>query len=221
MEPLSALVLGRVLERLATVMLAGGAFWMGWRLFLSTVSQPSQTAELTVHNIALKLSRVSPGVFFVAVGGAVLWTTLSQPLTITQSDVSQLTPPPQTMGADDSMLGARGFQPQTKSVRYLTANRPVLERWIQALNTMISIASISPDREIPQPDRVLIHEAAPIAIEIRNELLILYSDKASVAMWKQYRQQFRQNPQAVPEDARSTVQRLEQLAQQSLFEDSQ
>lgn len=67
----SAVLVGRVIERLITVGFAGLSLVLGYRLFLVTEQHNGELLAKT-GSYSLKMSRVAPGVFFAAFGCAVL-----------------------------------------------------------------------------------------------------------------------------------------------------
>ena len=94
MTPQQLLILGRIVERSATWALAALLLFFAYKLAIMRRSQPSQTAELKWNDILLKLSRISPGVFFAILGTGVLIANLRSPLELsfrnqtTQADSS-------------------------------------------------------------------------------------------------------------------------------------
>jgi hypothetical protein len=78
-------VAGRVIERLLVVLSAGLSVYLGYRLFLQIPDVRDAQGEIKMPsmNMAVKVSRVGPGVFFAIFGAAVLLASYLNPITIT------------------------------------------------------------------------------------------------------------------------------------------
>jgi len=85
-------VAGRVLERLIVVFFAGLSVYLGYRLFLQIPEVRDSQGDIKLPmNIAVKVSRVGPGIFFAIFGVAVLLASYFHPITIETPSKSQAT----------------------------------------------------------------------------------------------------------------------------------
>ena len=205
MDPISALVIARGLERLLIVAAGAAAMWMGWRLFLSLGEQASQEAEFSYKDLLIKFQRVGPGAFFALFGAAIIIVSISNPLRIVPGDIS--------IENEASTSGNPG------SVSYLGgADKQTLERWIVGLNTVLAISGLPADLEIPEPDRDLLIETNDPTEEVRNELLKFVFNESDVAIWLKWRGDFANNPSSVPESERPAVEMVQELASHTFFD---
>lgn len=89
MEAVSMLILGRIIERVMIVMVAGMSIWLGTRLFLHALPS-DQEGEIDVHNFKIRLTKVGPGIFFGAFGVCIVVYALTSKLEFSDADISQL-----------------------------------------------------------------------------------------------------------------------------------
>jgi hypothetical protein len=87
MNPETIVALGRVLERLAVCIFAGISVVLGWHLFRVQIVDRQQ-AEFRWKEIAIRLTRVGPGVFFALFGSAILIFCLRSPIKINPMDTN-------------------------------------------------------------------------------------------------------------------------------------
>lgn len=205
MDPLSALVVARGLERLMIVAAGAAAMWMGWKLFYRLNNQPDQQAEFSYKQLLVKFQRVGPGIFFAFFGSAVLAFSIFQPLRIAPGDI-------------DVEPGAKN-RTQSGSVSYLGgATKVDLERWIVSLNTVLDVAGLPTDSEIPDPDRKLLKNSTNATEELRNELLKLVFGETDVLIWFKWRKDYAKKKNSVPESELQTVARVQEFVDRSLFD---
>ena len=72
------LAISRAVERVLIVMIAGGAMYLGYRLFYITVTLQG-AAEIAFKDYRVKLTNMGQGVFFAVFGACVLGYALSRP----------------------------------------------------------------------------------------------------------------------------------------------
>ncbi len=212
MDSITALLLARGLERLVISLAGLAALWMGWRLFYQIQGQPSQQAEFSFKDIAIRLQRVGPGIFFALFGSAILIVSIANPLSIEGDRAS--TP----ASADEADVVAAGSS--NRSVNYLDRrNESEIQRFIVALNTVIDIGGLATTEEIVLADRELLFEATGTTEEVRNSLLELFFNVSEVAIWLRRRNDLDTNPALIPESEREIVRRVDELATRSLFDE--
>ncbi len=68
----------RMLERLMVVGFGGMAIFLGYKLFFHLPYQADQEGKLELPGIKIVLSRVAPGIFFLAFGAIILSQNLNQ-----------------------------------------------------------------------------------------------------------------------------------------------
>ncbi len=68
----------RMLERLMVVGFGGMAIFLGYKLFFHLPYQTDQEGKLELPGIKIVLSRVAPGIFFLAFGAVILSQNLNQ-----------------------------------------------------------------------------------------------------------------------------------------------
>lgn len=73
-------VLLRMVERILTVGIAGMTVYFGYRLFLLLPTETNAEGKIELPNVSVVLSKVGPGVFFVAFAVFVLYTSLTSPI---------------------------------------------------------------------------------------------------------------------------------------------
>ncbi len=81
---LNGLFLWRALERLATVLVAAGSIYLGYRLFWS-LKEFKNEGEAKIQlpgGISIFISRVGPGIFFALFGTAIIGFSITQPMTL-------------------------------------------------------------------------------------------------------------------------------------------
>lgn len=134
-DPVTLMVLGRIVER--SFIAAGGllALWFGYRLF-SIISTDRSRAELEGAGFALKAERIGPGIFFALFGACLLGYALSTQISITSSiDVRDLVAAgedePRQAAPQALAMSISGFSPSQ------TAEAPPA---IVAVNTLAGIA---------------------------------------------------------------------------------
>ena len=97
------------------------------------------------------------------------------------------------------------------------ANFPVgieerLEDHARALNALTQIGSIPPDTAIPRADRQLMNAASIEAEELLFDLIRLRFGDDDFLTWTQFREAYERSPNAVPEQAREIVSRVQSMA---------
>jgi len=198
MELLEIAMLGRILERVSIVFVAGLSLWIGGSLFKSITLPSDQQATFEYNNLIIKLHKVGPGIFFALFGAAILIFAVISPLEITN---------------EKSPTSAN------VKIKYLKdIDRVELERWTAALTTSRNISKIPAALPIPQPDRKLIASASDALIEMRSMLLTLQFSETDVSIWLEWKDKFRETPQSVPESLRGTVARVNKAATASYME---
>ena len=80
----SYIILLRMIERLMVVGFGGMAIFLGYRLFFHLPHQTGQNGEIELPGVKVVLSRVGPGVFFLAFGALILITNLYRGVESTQ-----------------------------------------------------------------------------------------------------------------------------------------
>lgn len=78
----------RMLERLLVVSFGGMAIYFGYKLFFHLPHQADHKGKLDLLGMKIVLSRVAPGVFFLAFGAIILLHNLNKGITQTVSNVS-------------------------------------------------------------------------------------------------------------------------------------
>lgn len=71
MDIATVIAVGRVIERLLIVFVAGLALWFGFKLFQITANDTS-SGEITYQHLRLRLTKVAPGIFFALFGCGLL-----------------------------------------------------------------------------------------------------------------------------------------------------
>ncbi len=82
MNPEVLALLGRIAERTAAWGLAGLLLYFAFQLSKMLTTQPSQSAQLKWKDFVVKLTRVTPGVFFAVLATAIVVVNLRSPLEI-------------------------------------------------------------------------------------------------------------------------------------------
>lgn len=86
----SFVVVLRMFERMMVVGFGGMAIYLGYRLFFHLPHQTDQQGEIELPGMKVVLSRVGPGIFFLAFGAFILITNLYQGI---ESSVSRKSVP--------------------------------------------------------------------------------------------------------------------------------
>jgi hypothetical protein len=89
MDPVTATIIGSILERLFVC--CGGllSMWLGFKLFSITVTDLSK-AELSGHGLKFKAERIGPGVFFALFGAVLLLVSIVNPMSIKREDLGPI-----------------------------------------------------------------------------------------------------------------------------------
>jgi hypothetical protein len=75
-----------MVERILAVVIAGGAIYLGYRLFFHLPFERNDKGELELPGVKIVLSRVGPGVFFAVFGTLVLYYSMTNPVIVKNDD---------------------------------------------------------------------------------------------------------------------------------------
>jgi hypothetical protein len=78
----------RMAERITAVLIGGISIYFGYRLFFHLPLDTNHEGKLELPGIKIVLSRVGPGVFFAAFGSAVLYFSLTSPVSFSTGPVT-------------------------------------------------------------------------------------------------------------------------------------
>jgi hypothetical protein len=84
------ILLGRAVERVLTVVIAGMSIYLGYKLFARLPFKADSTGKIALPGgISVYMARVGPGVFFALFGSAITWGSLAYPVSITSGTPSR------------------------------------------------------------------------------------------------------------------------------------
>lgn len=79
-QVLLTIILARISERILTVGIAGLTIYFGYRLFTLLPTQNDNSGKISLPGFKVVLSKVGPGIFFVAFGAIILFKSFSSPI---------------------------------------------------------------------------------------------------------------------------------------------
>ena len=154
----SIIVVLRMLERLLVVSFGGMSIYLGYKLFFHLPYKADHEGKLELLGMKVVLSRVAPGIFFLAFGAVVLLYNLNKGITQTTNHdaVADL-----STGKVSTFAGANNLSGNTDSAGALPRRHAVIEQ-IGELNCLMKKAKEN-KLEISPSIRIA-HNSAKIAL---------------------------------------------------------
>jgi len=197
MSPEIIVLIGRVIERTAAWGLAGLLLFFAFKLSTMLTKQPPQTAEFKWKDFLVKLTRVSPGVFFAVLGTAIVVISLRSPLDISSRRTQPAQKSDSGVTTNDLQIrfgvGESAFSAVEMSV---TINR--LDQFAKMLEEK------SQDAEAVRE----VQNAAKSMLEYRDSLLAMAFGKTQVSEFRKNASAFAKDPRSVSEKDRHTYEAL-------------
>lgn len=81
-------VLLRMVERISSIGIAAMTIYFGYRLFTLLPTETTGDGKIELPNFSVVLTKLGPGVFFVALGVVVLYQSLSSPIKVDATSFS-------------------------------------------------------------------------------------------------------------------------------------
>jgi len=148
----------RMLERLLVVGFGGLAIYLGYKLFFHLPHQTDHAGKLTLPGMKIVLSRVGPGIFFLAFGATILLHNLDSPIKV-KTDNHALQG--QITEVSKSFLGAVDV-PRDSDDQGIVQRRVAAIEYVGELNCLIKTLEA---RKIKIPATIRIaHHAAKLAL---------------------------------------------------------
>jgi len=148
----------RMLERLLVVGFGGLAIYLGYKLFFHLPHQTDHAGKITLPGMKIVLSRVGPGIFFLAFGAIILLHNLDSPINVkTNNHALQ----GQTAEVSKSFVGAVDM-PDDSDEQGIVQRRVAAIEYVGELNCLIKTLEA---RKIETPATIRIaHHAAKLAL---------------------------------------------------------
>ena len=204
---LNTLVMGRIVERIAVVVIAGLAIVLGWELMRRRLT--SGDAEIQHGGIKVTLRRVGPGVIFALCGAIVLGYATTHPVTVEITE-------------DRSFrdLVDKAVQRQTQGeVALVTESRKVnisqamgsvndaqVRKKVAALNKVLRLAASN--RNDAHVLRATVDEVVRDMKELenlRNEMVIGKIGGDNFALWQKNNRIFKEDAGRLPQNERERL----------------
>ena len=192
----SALVWGRVIERMFIVLFSGVSLILGWHLFIKGVI-PDQEAEGSFKNWKITLRRVGPGVFFALFGSVIFAFSLSHPLEIGPGQAVLYAPP-------GPVIDEPGKQQQ---ISYLWKDEKGLRRTVRAINTFLALQPSTANLGGPVTAQD-IEQAKSELRSMRYLLLLTKFDSGSLEVWSKYGTGYLANNTSAPPQFRNDLEKI-------------
>jgi hypothetical protein len=192
-DPLIFVVIGRCLERLAIVIIAGVCIVLGARLFGSPLENDGE-ANLKYRMMQMTLRRIGPGVFFALFGAAVLSLSLLKPV-----GFEEIQPAARTK--DDN-------EPAEIITRYngATSATTNVRGQVRVLNTAIRVGSMSrTDNRVLSAALEDLSQSTSELIRLRDALVESRIGHIEMELWKQKGQAFLKDASNVSESERKRL----------------
>jgi hypothetical protein len=143
----------RMLERLLVVGFGGMAIYFGYKLFFHLPHQADHKGKLDLLGMKIVLSRVAPGIFFLAFGAVILLHNLNSGITQTVNNTSVT-----GEGREQSQTfsGASDLSTSTNDKGLVPRRNAVIEQ-LGELNCLMKIAEEK--NEIPASINIAHHDA--------------------------------------------------------------
>jgi len=205
---LSIAVMGRILERITVVVIAGVAIVLGWELMRRRLT--SGDVEIQHGGVRIALRRVGPGVIFALFGAAVIGFAITHPITaeIVENrsirEMADQTAKRQEQGNSDVVTTSK----KTFNFSYAnsaTDDAQTLQK-VVALNKVIRLSEM--DQKDVKPLLAALDEVVSGLDQIkalRNDIVINKIGKDSFDMWLRDGTTFRQSPNRLSEENRDLL----------------
>lgn len=204
-EVLATLVLGRVIERIVIVVIAGLTVVLGWELMRRRLG--TGDAEIHKGGIRIALRRVAPGVFFALFGATILTYSLAKPLSYNDDRII-LYQPSKPVADSTGQPSEKVLNENTSKLSYAhtAINKDEALKIVLALNKAIRISTI--DRENNRVLRPAIEDIVRSVNEytvVRNNILVSQIGRDNLDLWNAKGSRFREAPDRLPRDERDRL----------------
>ncbi len=144
----------RMLERLLVVGFGGMAIYLGYKLFFHLPNQADHKGKLDILGMKIVLSRVAPGVFFLAFGAIILLHNLDKGIKQSTSSLSLVDNNKQIV---ETFMGASDLSGNGDNAGIIPRRNAAIEQ-IGELNCLIKTLEAKKD-EIPTLMRIALHDS--------------------------------------------------------------
>jgi hypothetical protein len=204
-------LIGRIVERTAAWMLAGLLLCFAYGLSKLLVKQPAQSAEFKWKEFVVKLTRITPGVFFAILATSIVIVNLRSPLDIS---VRQQVPNPQTTPSNNPSPNPQAISSNNPTVAenihyYLGNESPPVIDICQEINRVDMLAKLLTGHNDADAINKL-HTATGKLLTYRDSLVGVLVGQDQVQQWRDKLNTYQNNPSSISAQELPFVQKLQQ-----------